>query len=80
MSTASLTPTRGSLASGATATTATTATTTSTISTTSTASSSDSRARHGVGGILRAAKVFAATAVSVVVLGEYAEEAGVARR
>ncbi|MBT2467354.1 hypothetical protein J7E97_05585 [Streptomyces sp. ISL-66] len=41
---------------------------------------SDSRSRHGVGGFLRAAKVFAATAVSVVVLGEYAEDAGVIRR
>ncbi|MFD4247035.1 hypothetical protein ACTVZO_23880 [Streptomyces sp. IBSNAI002] len=41
---------------------------------------SDSRPRHGVGGMLRAAKVFAAAAVSVVVLGEYAEDAGVIRR
>ncbi|WP_327253469.1 hypothetical protein [Streptomyces sp. NBC_01244] len=37
------------------------------------------RPRHGVGSVLRAAKVFAATAVSVVVLGEYAEDAGVIR-
>ncbi|MFD9410523.1 hypothetical protein ACFWBN_26390 [Streptomyces sp. NPDC059989] len=41
---------------------------------------SDSRPRHGLGSVLRAAKVFAATAVSVVVLGEYAEDAGVIRR
>lgn len=41
---------------------------------------SDSRPRYGLGGVLRAAKVFAAAAVSVVVLGEYAEDAGVVRR
>lgn len=41
---------------------------------------SDSRPRYSGGGVLRAAKVFAATAVSVVVLGEYAEDAGVIRR
>lgn len=41
---------------------------------------SDHRPRHRVGSLLRAAKVFAATAVSVVVLGEYAEDAGVIRR
>lgn len=41
---------------------------------------SDFRPRHSLGGVLRAAKVFAATAVSVVVLGEYAEDAGVIRR
>ncbi|MEU8775068.1 hypothetical protein [Streptomyces sp. NPDC048606] len=41
---------------------------------------SDSRSRHRFGDVLRAAKVFAATAVSVVVLGEYAEDAGVIRR
>ncbi|MFD9334171.1 hypothetical protein ACFWBF_07090 [Streptomyces sp. NPDC060028] len=41
---------------------------------------SDSRPRHRVGSVLHAAKVFAATAVSVVVLGEYAEDAGVIRR
>lgn len=41
---------------------------------------SDSRQRYSVGSVLRAAKVFAATAVSVVVLGEYAEDAGVIRR
>lgn len=41
---------------------------------------SDSRSRHSVGSMLRAAKVFAAAAVSVVVLGEYAEDAGVIRR
>ncbi|MGW1771668.1 hypothetical protein [Streptomyces sp. NPDC002104] len=38
------------------------------------------RPRHSAGSVLRAAKVFAATAVSVVVLGEYAEDAGVIRR
>ncbi|MGR4882752.1 hypothetical protein ACIPUC_25570 [Streptomyces sp. LARHCF249] len=38
------------------------------------------RTRHGFGGLLRAAKIFAAAAVSVVVLGEYAEDAGVIRR
>ncbi|MFJ7206843.1 hypothetical protein ACIQWR_25345 [Streptomyces sp. NPDC098789] len=32
------------------------------------------------GGLLRAAKIFAGTAVSVVLLGEYAEDAGVVRR
>ncbi|WP_330331789.1 hypothetical protein OHS33_20110 [Streptomyces sp. NBC_00536] len=31
-------------------------------------------------GLLRAAKIFAGTAVSVVLLGEYAEDAGVIRR
>ncbi|MEV0413926.1 hypothetical protein AB0I68_24735 [Streptomyces sp. NPDC050448] len=36
--------------------------------------------RHLVGDVLRAAKVFATAAVSVVVLGEYAEDAGVIRR
>lgn len=41
---------------------------------------SDHRPRHSFGGVLRAAKVFATTAVSVVVLGEYAEDAGVIRR
>lgn len=41
---------------------------------------SDSRPRHLVGNALRAAKVFASAAVSVVVLGEYAEDAGVIRR
>ncbi|MER5773662.1 hypothetical protein ABT144_05030 [Streptomyces sp. NPDC002039] len=61
MSTATFTPIRGGLPSGATAT-------------------SDSRPRLGLGSLLRAAKVFAATAVSVVVLGEYAEDAGVIRR
>ncbi|MGW0392342.1 hypothetical protein ACWDYJ_15910 [Streptomyces sp. NPDC003042] len=44
------------------------------------ATTSDSRPRHRFGGVLRAAKVFAATAVSVIVLGEYAEDAGVIRR
>lgn len=41
---------------------------------------SDSGPRRGLGGLLNAAKVFAAAAVSVVVLGEYAEDAGVMRR
>ncbi|MCX5198685.1 hypothetical protein OOK31_33175 [Streptomyces sp. NBC_00249] len=41
---------------------------------------SDTRSRHRFGDVVRAAKVFAATAVSVVVLGEYAEDAGVIRR
>ncbi|MGE7391143.1 hypothetical protein ACQKM2_37315 [Streptomyces sp. NPDC004126] len=41
---------------------------------------SDHRPRHRVGDVLRAAKVFAAAAMSVVVLGEYAEDAGVIRR
>ncbi|MEV6955799.1 hypothetical protein [Streptomyces sp. NPDC051183] len=41
---------------------------------------SDHRPRHRVGSVLHAARVFAATAVSVVVLGEYAEDAGVIRR
>ncbi|APU40847.1 hypothetical protein ACFCYM_11110 [Streptomyces sp. NPDC056254] len=41
---------------------------------------SDSTPRHRLGSMLRAAKVFAAAAVSVVVLGEYAEDAGVIRR
>ncbi|MFI5619454.1 hypothetical protein [Streptomyces sp. NPDC051567] len=41
---------------------------------------SDSRSRHRLGSVLRAVKVFAATAVSVVVLGEYAEDVGVIRR
>ncbi|WP_327263106.1 hypothetical protein OG444_17685 [Streptomyces sp. NBC_01232] len=40
---------------------------------------SDSRPRPGLSGMLRAVKIFAATAVSVVVLGDYAEDAGVIR-
>lgn len=36
--------------------------------------------RHRVGGVLRAVKVFAAAAMSVAVLGEYSEDAGVVRR
>lgn len=35
---------------------------------------SDSRPRPGLSGMLRAVKIFAATAVSVVVLGDYAED------
>ncbi|MEV8536354.1 hypothetical protein [Streptomyces sp. NPDC051211] len=45
-----------------------------------TATTSDIHPRHRVGGMLRAARVFAATAFSVVLLGEYAEDAGVIRR
>ncbi|MCM1975226.1 hypothetical protein ABT024_16830 [Streptomyces sp. NPDC002812] len=45
-----------------------------------TATSDSRRPRHSAGSVLRAAKVFAATAVSVVVLGEYSEDAGVIRR
>ncbi|MGW7328927.1 hypothetical protein ACWGIU_10080 [Streptomyces sp. NPDC054840] len=40
---------------------------------------SDPLPRNGLGGMLRAVKIFAATAVSVVVLGEHAEDAGVIR-
>ncbi|MEV7341680.1 hypothetical protein [Streptomyces sp. NPDC093544] len=36
--------------------------------------------RHRVGDALRAVKVFAGAALSVVLLGEYGEEAGVRRR
>ncbi|MEV4195093.1 hypothetical protein [Streptomyces toxytricini] len=36
--------------------------------------------RHPIGNALRAVKVFAAAAVRVVVMGEFAEDAGVARR
>ncbi|GGP35830.1 MULTISPECIES: hypothetical protein [Streptomyces] len=35
---------------------------------------------HRVGNALRACKAFAGAALSVVVLGEYSEEAGVRRR
>lgn len=38
------------------------------------------RHRHSFGGVLRAAKVFAGAVVSVVVLGEYAEDADIVRR
>ncbi|MFE9634247.1 hypothetical protein [Streptomyces sp. NPDC006463] len=41
---------------------------------------SDSHPRFGFGSVLRAAKIFAETTVRVVVLGEYAEDAGVVRR
>ncbi|MEU7602461.1 hypothetical protein [Streptomyces sp. NPDC041003] len=41
---------------------------------------SDARPRRPLGRALQAAKIFAAAAVSVVVLGEYAEDAGVIRR
>ncbi|MEU3723964.1 hypothetical protein [Streptomyces sp. NPDC031705] len=44
------------------------------------ADTSDHRSRHRVGDVLRAARVFAAAAVSVVVLGEYAEDTGLIRR
>ncbi|MER7340510.1 hypothetical protein ABT403_22050 [Streptomyces sp. NPDC000075] len=36
--------------------------------------------RHRVGDALRAVKVFATAVVSVAVLGEYSEDAGVIRR
>ncbi|MDX2544970.1 hypothetical protein ACOT81_26110 [Streptomyces sp. WI04-05B] len=36
--------------------------------------------RHPVGDALRAVRVFAGAALSVVLLGEYGEEAGVRRR
>ena len=36
--------------------------------------------RHRVGDALRAVKVFAGAALSVILLGEYGEEAGVRRR
>ncbi|MFE9769815.1 hypothetical protein ACFYPC_35725 [Streptomyces sp. NPDC005808] len=36
--------------------------------------------RHRIGDALRAVKVFAGAALSVVLLGEYGEEAGVRRR
>ena len=36
--------------------------------------------RHPFGDALRAVKVFAGAALSVVLLGEYGEEAGVRRR
>jgi hypothetical protein len=36
--------------------------------------------RHRLGDTLRAIKVFATTTLSVVLLGEYEEEAGVRRR
>ncbi|MBW5485737.1 hypothetical protein [Streptomyces bambusae] len=39
-----------------------------------------SHPHHRFGSLLRAAKVFAGTAFSVVLLGEYAEDAGVIRR
>ncbi|WP_424212472.1 hypothetical protein ACN20G_10480 [Streptomyces sp. BI20] len=41
---------------------------------------SDAPRRTGLGGVLRAAKVFAGTAVGVVIFGEYAEDAGIVRR
>ncbi|MBD0746295.1 hypothetical protein BG418_32175 [Streptomyces sp. CBMA152] len=48
----------------------------------STAHSDSHKGHHGhpVGNALRAAKAFAGAALSVVVLGEYSEEAGVRRR
>ncbi|MEO3978648.1 hypothetical protein [Streptomyces sp. CAU 1734] len=39
----------------------------------------DGGAAHGVGGALRAVRVFAAAIFSVTVLGEYGEEVGVRR-
>ncbi|MGH4029574.1 hypothetical protein ACQB60_11635 [Actinomycetota bacterium Odt1-20B] len=44
-----------------------------------TASSAAAHRPHRLGDALRAAKVFAGAAFGVVVLGEYAEEAGVRR-
>ncbi|WP_030687026.1 hypothetical protein [Streptomyces sp. NRRL B-1347] len=41
---------------------------------------SETHRPHRVGDALRAAKVFMGAVVGVVVLGEYAEEAGVHRR
>ncbi|MEV0442548.1 hypothetical protein AB0I84_23955 [Streptomyces spectabilis] len=41
---------------------------------------SEAHRPHRVGDALRAAKVFVGAVVGVVVLGEYAEEAGVRRR
>lgn len=40
----------------------------------------DHHNRHRLADVLRAVKVFASTAFGVVILGEYAEEAGVRRR
>ncbi|MFK0257300.1 hypothetical protein [Streptomyces sp. NPDC090445] len=45
-----------------------------------TATSDNRRHHHVVGNVLHAVKVFVAAAVSVVVLGEYGEDAGVIRR
>ncbi|GAA2223012.1 hypothetical protein GCM10010232_04350 [Streptomyces amakusaensis] len=42
-------------------------------------SDGDNHAPQGVGGALRALKVFAGAIFSVAVLGEYAEDAGVRR-
>ncbi|MFF8959446.1 hypothetical protein [Streptomyces sp. NPDC014894] len=42
-------------------------------------SAGDNHAAQGVGGALRALKVFAGAIFSVAVLGEYAEDAGVRR-
>ncbi|MGW1026077.1 hypothetical protein ACWD4J_20705 [Streptomyces sp. NPDC002577] len=39
-----------------------------------------SRHSHRIGDVLRAVRVFASAAFRVIVLGEYAEEAGVHRR
>ncbi|MER5885118.1 hypothetical protein ABT160_14925 [Streptomyces sp. NPDC001941] len=45
-----------------------------------TASGAAAHSPHRVGNALRAVKVFAGAVVSVAVLGEYAEDAGVRRR
>ncbi|WP_338672012.1 hypothetical protein V1460_03320 [Streptomyces sp. SCSIO 30461] len=45
-----------------------------------TATGAASRHSHLLGDALRAVKVFAEAAVGIVILGEYGEEAGVARR
>ncbi|MFE9117543.1 hypothetical protein [Streptomyces sp. NPDC007172] len=45
-----------------------------------TASGAAPHRTHKIGNVVRAAKVLAGAAFSVVVMGEYAEEAGVRRR
>ncbi|MDJ0384613.1 hypothetical protein [Streptomyces sp. G-G2] len=73
MSTATFTPIQGRRARGATATTPV-------VRTHDEQPAADALAARRKGGLLRAAKIFAGTAVSVVLLGEYAEDAGVIRR
>jgi hypothetical protein len=70
MSTATFTPIQGGRPSGATAT----------VSDPHAPAVQRAHARPRPRGLLHAAKVFAGTAVSVVLLGEYAEDAGVIRR
>ncbi|MEV7417760.1 hypothetical protein [Streptomyces sp. NPDC089919] len=69
MSTATFTPIQGGRPSGA-----------ATVSDPHAGAEKRAHARPRPRGILHAAKVFAGTAVSVVLLGEYAEDAGVIRR